>query len=173
MSFNIGIDFKGVLFKPDKDNGGNFIEIDNSYFVIKYLVEKMNCNLYLISACGKKKSIFRNNCLIQNGYIEFIKKQFYLGTRKFKYLVCNDLSCHFMIDDREDILNKVKLFNSKIITILFVEDKNKNEVIVNHNHLIVNNWLEILEIISSSEYFESEFTPIIERNEIINQEYHN
>jgi len=96
-----------------------------------------------------------------------------------------------MIYDIENVLNKVKLFNSKIITILFVEDSivdkkyynddededdndnKKVEEIINHEHIIVNNWLQTLEIISSTEYFESEFTPITKRNKIISKEYNN
>lgn len=172
-NFKVGIDFNGVIF--EKDYNRNFKIKEYCSEILKEL-KNINCELFLISACGKKKAVFRNQLLIENNVGHLLTNQYFLGTKKFKSFVCNDIGCHFMIDDKVEVLNQIKKYNKKIITILFLStncdeqyaenDENNFEA---YEHKIVKNWIEIYDIIKECSYFEQEITPIKNKNKIIKQ----
>jgi hypothetical protein len=73
---------------------------------------------------------------------------YFVKGKPYKNQLCQFLGCHFMIDDNVEILDNIKMHNSKIITILF--DGTEHPI-----HKCVKNWNEVLQIINETEYFDS------------------
>ena len=156
MAFNIGIDFNGVLF--NHHHGVGLVAAENSCDVLHKL-KQMGCNLFVISACGEKKAQKRNKYL--DCYKQLITNQYYVKGRDNKGIVCNDLMCHFVIDDNIVVLNNIKKHNNKIITILFCSKKNTTtNKIKNDSHVVVDDWMDILELVKETEHFNLEVLPI-------------
>ena len=96
----------------------------------------------------EKNALKRQKHLENNNYSQFLTEQYYTGSKKNKSEICNNLKCHFMIDDSIDVLNNIKKYNTKIITILFCTENNYNDFIP--EHIKVMNWKQIIDIISNT-----------------------
>lgn len=138
---NIGIDFGGVL----SENYNNNLEHVNTKINIPNAIESLiklkilGNHLFLISYCGEQRAIETKQSIIDNNLENIFDGIYFVKKRKYKKYLCNNLNCHFMIDDNKDILKDVKKLNSKIITILFGKE---------------NDWIKTINIINSITYFE-------------------
>lgn len=149
--FNIGIDFGGVLSIHD---GGN-AEHKNSLINIPDALESviklktMNHNLFIVSFCGlsraKETKLSIDSSELNNAFMN----QYYVKKKEYKGNICEYIGCHFMIDDRQEILDNIKRTNKKIITILFGESKQKQPI-----HKYASDWNQVIAIIESTPYFD-------------------
>lgn len=145
MSYNIGIDFGGVLSVHD---GGNTehkntcINIPDAINSLSYLKSNGH-SLSLISFCGKTRAYETFDSLKNGGYDTLFDNQFYVKSTNSKSKICKYSGIHIMIDDRVEILDNV-LQNgpNKIITIWFGTDEKSD------SHIVAKNWEQVLEIIS-------------------------
>ena len=127
--FKIGIDFGGVLSsKSINQNGAEHINtcIDMPFAIENLLKLKSHGHkLFLISFCGRTRAVETNKSL-QNTMISenqscasIFDGIYFVKDTTYKRQLCEYLSCHFMVDDREDILFEVQKRSSKTIPILF------------------------------------------------------
>jgi len=142
LLMKIGIDFGGTLYKLES----NVISIN-----MKDAIEVLNIlkdnghELYLISYCRQDRSNKIHNYLVKSKFINLFDKEFYVTDPKYKSFICNYIGCHIMIDDRQNILDNIKLNNKNITTILVDEEKTHKS----SDHLVVSNWKEILRAIDN------------------------
>ena len=142
---NIGIDFGGVLSIHDEkcdplEKGDHVNTSINMPDAIETLLKlKQNGHkLYLISFCGKKRAIETKESLSK--YQDLFENQFYTKDRTYKGFLCNYLKCDIMIDDRQDVLEKVSENSPFTKNILF-------------NHPLLG-WKEVFDIINDHQRIE-------------------
>jgi hypothetical protein len=136
----IGIDIGGVLSADDKNP--KLINVSNAFnSLIKF--KELGHQLYIISYSKGRRSMLRYEKLVENGHCELFAETYFVSERCYKRDVLNHIGCNIMIDDKESILDEVKLSNPNIITILYQEfnDQKKNK---HKRHLIANNWDELV-----------------------------
>lgn len=150
MSYNIGIDFGGVLGIHDKGDCEHINTSINMPGEIEALNElkSQNHNLYLISYCGKKRATETRDSMDNNNVSCLFQAKYYVKNKKFKSNICNDVGIHIMIDDRIGILNSIKQSNKNILTILFAHDFEESNLKCPHK--IAKNWNQVLEIINKA-----------------------
>lgn len=154
--FIIGIDFGGVL--AVHRGCANVMEHINTEIDMPLALEsieklkKMNNKLYIISFCGKKRATETNKSINESYVSNYFDEQYFVKSIFKKSYVCQYLGCHFMIDDRIDILDNIKKYNNNIITILF--GKYESDC-VDTPHVCAKDWNDVLKIISETPYFET------------------
>jgi hypothetical protein len=111
VSMNIGVDFGSVLSKHKKgyetDNSNSVYEIDipDCIEVLKYLKEKYNSKIHLISFCGKTNSTKTKKYLQElNLFPGLFDTLNFVKRPTFKSELENHLGIGLMIDDRLDVL---------------------------------------------------------------------
>lgn len=155
--FTIGIDFGGVL-AIHRGCNVNMLEHINTEIDMPLALESieklksMNNNLYIISYCGKRRATETNKSINESYVSNYFQDQYYVKGPFKKTYICNYLGCHFMIDDRIDILDNIKKYNNNIITILF--GKSDTDC-VDTSHVCAKDWNDVLKIISETPYFET------------------
>lgn len=160
LMFSIGINFGGVLCSNDytfTPNKTTTIDVPYAIDSLKYL-KKYNCNLYLISFSGLERAINNRNCIEPISYL--FSKQFFVKKMQYKKYICNLIGCHFMIDNRVEVLDDIHKHNHKIITILF------GEALFHPDHMCARNWQDVLYIINNTSYFDIDINPNVELNKI-------
>lgn len=156
MSFNIGIDFGGVLsMHDDKNNAEHINTVIDVPNALECLLKLKNDGhkLYLISFCGKTRAIETYQSLalshIDNNMCcaDLFETIYFVKDRTKKKEICEYLHCHFMIDDRVDILQNIVGCKSNTKPILFGSE---------HSQFIsAPDWTNVVNIINTSEYFDS------------------
>lgn len=154
--FNIGIDFGGVLSIHDNnttnisglEHRNTSIDMPFAKNSIKFLKDQGH-NLYLISFCGKNRAFETRRSMENNNETQFFNSLYFVKTKPYKNDLCAYLGCHFIIDDNIEILDNIKKYNSKIITILFDKDEHPY-------HKCAKDWEQVKKIISETEYFDIE-----------------
>jgi hypothetical protein len=165
MKFNIGIDFGGVLSVHYKEsniiakNGDHINTTMDMPYAIESLKKLKNVgnDLFLISFCGKARSVETRKSIIDNNVGELFTELYFVKKREHKNILCKYIGCHFMIDDREDVLDFVVANNDSIITILF-GNKGKND-----RHKYAKDWKEVVCIIQNTK---NHFESIVEKVDI-------
>lgn len=148
--FNIGIDFGGVLSVHDGPKAKHI----NVCVDIEYVEESLQKlkdrghNLFLISFCGRTRAIETKKSLDESGLSRFFTSQTYVKKRDYKRQICELNNCHFMIDDREDILRNVLNNGSNTIPILFGK-------ISHPEYICANDWRKVIDIITNTKYFDA------------------
>jgi hypothetical protein len=148
-NFNIGIDFGGVLSSHDDGNNehrNTHMDMPFALDILKQL-KQLKHNLYLISFCGKSRANETKESIKMNNASELFNDQFYVKKREYKREVCDNLGCHFMIDDSVENLDHISSTNKKIVTILFGQSTHSY-------HKCASDWNDVLSIISKTPYFE-------------------
>lgn len=117
-------------------------------FAVDNMIKLYNghCELYMISFCGKRRSVMTHESV--DKCLPFVKEQFYISNRKKKGFVCKLIGCHFMIDDRIDVLEHVKVQSPQTIPILFGS--------VNERFMCAQNWSDVYDIVQRTDYFNIE-----------------
>lgn len=158
--FNIGIDFGGVLSMHDSqqtqyDAGNDHINTSINMPDAMESLEELSRenNLYLISYCGLPRAKETFTGMKHSGADIFFKKQFYTVKREYKAQICSYLGCHFMIDDREKVLENIRKHNPNIITIYFHSDPNVETHNISPHHKTAKHWKDVLKIINETNYF--------------------
>lgn len=153
--FNIGIDFGGVLSIHDsKTTNISGLEHRNTAINMPFaenaikLLKDQGHNLYLISFCGKTRTEQTRVSINESKSSDIFNEMYFVKSKPFKNELCQNLGCHFMIDDNIEILDNIKAHNSKIVTILFDGDEHPI-------HKCVKDWNSVLKIIDESEYFDA------------------
>ena len=161
-SFNIGIDFGGVLSVHDVKDNQKSAEHRNTSINMPGAIENLlklrslNHKLFLISFCGKARAIETlqklKSTLVSESERMFVADIFdeiyFVKNIAFKRHVCEFLKCHFMIDDRVDVLSNFKNYSCATLPILFG----------NHSEAFISakNWQCVTKIIIETEFFEPE-----------------
>jgi hypothetical protein len=169
MSFNIGIDFGGVLSTHDnKDNAEHINTAIDVPTALENLQKLKNDGhkLHLISFCGKSRAIETLQSL-KNSKIndkmscaDLFDTIYFVKDRSKKREMCEHLNCHFMIDDRTDILENIIGCQSKTKPILFGSKSSQ--------YVSANNWEEVINIINSTKYFDATCTVDLPTKYVIN-----
>lgn len=146
MSYNIGIDFGGVLSIHDSNIGAEHI---NTIIDVPMALESLmklkgyGHKLYLISFCGKNRAIETKKS-IEKYCPNLFDDIYFVKDRKYKKDICEYLNCDYMIDDREDILQEVIKSSCRTIPILFGGD-------IDSHFLKAKDWNDVLSIISNND----------------------
>lgn len=157
--FNIGIDFGGVLSSKDTKGAEHVNTCIDMPFAVENLMKlkDQGHKLFLISFCGKTRAIetkqsLENTMISENvSCASLFDEIYFVKDTKFKRPMCEYLNCHFMVDDRDDILFDVQNSACKTIPILFGQRK----------HTTLNpafDWNIVTTIIESSPYFSTALT---------------
>ena len=154
--FKIGVDFGGVLAKHKKgedaekleEHKNTQIDMPGAIETLKKL-KKNGHDLYIVSFCGKKRAIEGKAEIENSGLTNVFTEQIYIKNPFKKGDVLLNFGCNFMIDDRLDLLNKIKLVDPDIVTIWFGQKKDDN----NKQHICAENWDEVYKIISKTKQF--------------------
>ncbi len=149
MTFNIGIDFCGVLYIANdtgEDTKEPSIDMPNAQESLQKLKDDGH-DLFLISYCKNNRAHATKDALDEKKLDGFFAKQFYVTDKKFKGEICSRMACHFMIDDRETVLTNINRISKNTITILFGVENH-------HIHRCAKDWNAVLKIISETPYFE-------------------
>jgi hypothetical protein len=152
----IGIDFGGVLSVHDAEGAehrNTAINIPGGVEALEKLKDAGH-DLYLISFCGKSRAVETSNSIESNGCSKFFTEQYYVKKKEYKNDICLKLGCHFMVDDRVEILDHIRKYNPTIKTILFGDANGNNELETDHQK--ASNWDQVIEIINKTESFETE-----------------
>lgn len=159
--FNIGIDFGGVLSSHDNNIGAEHINtlIDVPFACENLLKLKgLGHKLFLISFCGKTRAMETMKSL-QTSLItdempcsDIFDGIYFVKDKKYKKELCEYLNCHFMIDDREDILLNVMNNSCNTIPILFGSEKSIS------NFINATDWNYATDKITSTPYFNTFLT---------------
>lgn len=162
-SFNIGIDFGGVLSAHDATIGAEHVNtaIDIPLAVDNLLkLRGLGHKLFLISFCGKSRAVETIKSL-KDSYIsagiscaDLFSGIFFVKDKKFKKEMCEYLNCHFMVDDREDILQSINESLCKTVPILFGTEETQT------NFKTASNWNQVTEIILSTPHFSTSSTSL-------------
>lgn len=161
--FNIGIDFGGVLSVHDSKNINDAgSEHKNTSINMPYAKEALKTlknldhNLFFVSYCGRSRARETSLSIKNNNLDNLFEKQYYVRSKEFKNELCKYIGCHFMIDDNERILDNIKNNNPSIVTILFGDHHSRTAGENQSNkHKIAKHWHDVLDIINSTQYFES------------------
>lgn len=152
--FNIGIDMGGVLTIHDNKNNETInnehknTKVNMPYAVDSlYELKELNHNLFLVSYCGKNRARDTRNSLAIEKIDTLFEHQYYVKNKLFKSQICNNIGCHFMIDDNVHVLDNIKKHNNNIVTILF--EGNNHRV-----HKCAKDWKQVVNIIKNTKYFE-------------------
>ena len=94
--------------------------------------------------------------------VDSLLNQYYVTKKEYKRDICDYLGCHFMIDDRQEILDHIKRTNKKIITILFGECKQRKSM-----HQYASDWNDVISIIENTPYFDMIPNPNIDISKLI------
>lgn len=157
--FNIGVDFGGVLSSKDTLGTEHVNTCIDMPFAVENLLKlkALGHKLFLISFCGKTRAIETKLSLETTMISEKVScaslfnEIYFVKDTKFKKAVCEYLNCHFMVDDRDDILFEVQNSACKTIPNIFGQRK--------HNTLTpAFDWNIVTTIIESSPYFATELT---------------
>ena len=158
-SFNIGVDFGGVLSTLDKDeetdsNSEHFSTVIDIPDAIDNLLKlkSLGHKLYLISYCGRARALETKQSLDKTIISENMKCSdifegiYFVKEKAFKKDLCEFLNCQFMIDDRIGIQLNILTTSNKTIPILFGchNDEVKSAL----------NWNEVAEIILQTPFFD-------------------
>jgi hypothetical protein len=154
--FKIGVDFGGVLAKHNKgedaekleEHKNTQIDMPRAIETLKKL-KKNGHDLYIVSFCGKKRALEGKEEIENSGLTNVFTEQIYIKNPFKKGDVLLNFGCNFMIDDRLDLLDKIKLINPDIVTIWFGQKKDDN----NTQHICAENWDEVYKIISKTKQF--------------------
>jgi hypothetical protein len=154
--FKIGVDFGGVLAKHKKgedaekleEHKNTQIDMPRAIETLKKL-KKNGHDLYIVSFCGKKRALEGKEEIENSGLTNVFTEQIYIKNPFKKGDVLLNFGCNFMIDDRLDLLNKIKLVDPDIVTIWFGQKKDDN----NTQHICAENWDEVYKIISKTKQF--------------------
>lgn len=154
--FKIGVDFGGVLAKHKKgedaekleEHKNTQIDMPGAIETLKKL-KKNGHDLYIVSFCGKKRALEGKEEIENSGLTNVFTEQIYIKNPFKKGDVLLNFGCNFMIDDRLDLLNKIKLVDPDIVTIWFGQKKDDN----NTQHICAENWNEVYKIISKTKQF--------------------
>lgn len=111
---SIGIDIGGVLSKYDNDSENDSMDMPGGIESLNRLKE-LGYDLYIISFCGRRRATKIKEILPK----DLFREQFYVKNIKYKSPICNYIGCNFMIDDKFEIFDHLKIKNDSIITILF------------------------------------------------------
>jgi hypothetical protein len=136
MEYTIGIDFGGVL-SIHTEHSNSLIDVPGAKESLELLSKTHK--LYIISFCGRQRAFETFNSIKNE---DSISGQFYVKDKKYKKYICDYLGCDIMIDDREEILDDVKLNNPKIITILFGNE-------ATNDHYSAKDWVNVINIINT------------------------
>ncbi len=149
--FNIGIDFGGVLSIHDGGNSehkNTLINVPGASESVTKL-KTMNHNLFIVSFCGLSRAKETKLSIDSSDLHNVFTQQYYVKKKEYKREICDYVGCHFMIDDRQEILDYIKKTNKNIITILFGESKQKQPM-----HQYASDWNEVVSIIENTPYFD-------------------
>lgn len=158
-SLNIGIDFGGVLSAHDKPQGSTTAEHVNTTIDIPDAIENMlklkllGHKLYLISFCGKSRAIITKQSLestLISGSMscaDIFDGIYFVKNKSYKKELCEYLNCHFMIDDRLDVLENILTTSCKTVPILF---GSQDETMIS-----ALDWNSVTKIITETAHFET------------------
>lgn len=139
----IVVDVGKVLTDYDKDKSitTKLINVNDSLeTLIKW--KSIGIDIYICSFCLEKQAYKRTNKLKLDGDDELFIKEYYILDRLYKKDVITYIDADIMIDDNEEVLNKIKEKHPHVITILF-QEFNKLKKKSHKKHIIVNNWKEL------------------------------
>jgi hypothetical protein len=157
-TFNIGIDFGGVLGIHDNTFGAEHRNVSiNMPLAVESLLKlkSLGHRLYLISFCGRsraietQKSLEMTNITDSKTCAEVFDEIIFVKDIEYKRYICEYLNCHFMIDDREDIQRHVVQSECKTIPILFGAESHPD-------FTAAKDWNMAIEIITSTPHFSTE-----------------
>lgn len=156
--FNIGIDFGGVLSVHDSKLGAEHRNVSiNMPLAVENLLKlkALGHKLFLISFCGRSRAIETQKSLEETtindtmSCAEVFDEIIFVKSIEYKRYLCEYLNCHFMVDDREDILQHVTQSECKTIPILFGAERHAT-------FTAAADWNRVTEIISSTPHFSTE-----------------
>ncbi len=144
----ICIDVGGVLTDYEGDDKTRIINVNGA----KETLEKWkseNHELIIISFCKERAAFRRSNRLIEDGDSDLFNFEYYVADKMDKKDVINYIeNVHVMIDDNEEVLNKIKEANKNVITIMFQEFNNVQKT-KHKKHFLANNWNELSDLIDT------------------------
>ncbi len=144
----ICIDVGGVLTDYEGDDKTRIINVNGA----KETLEKWkseNHELIIISFCKERAAFRRSNRLIEDGDSDLFNFEYYVADKMDKKDVINYIeNVHIMIDDNEEVLNKIKEANKNVITIMFQEFNNVQKT-KHKKHFLANNWNELSDLIDT------------------------
>jgi hypothetical protein len=166
--FRIGVDFGGVLAKHKRgeENQDKIEEHKNTQIDMPGAIEnlkklkKNGHQLYIVSFCGRKRALEGMKEVEASGLNDVFTEQIYIKNPYEKGRVLLNFGCNFMIDDRIDLLNRIRFQFPEIVTIWFGQKKDacKNQ---NIQHICAEDWDEVYNIISKHKQFH---VPKLERH---------
>lgn len=148
-TFTIGIDFGGVLSihdGGDQEHQNTSLNMPNALESLEEL-SKSGHRLLLISFCGYNRAVDTKKCISDAQADKFFTDIYFVKMREDKKYICEKQGCHFMIDDRPNVLKFVAMHNKNIIPILFGAQK--------HPHYkCAETWKDVMKIISETNFFD-------------------
>lgn len=157
-SFNIGIDFGGVLSPHNIEICDEHINtVINMPYAFENLLKlkQLGHKLFIISYCGKNRAIETKKSLEETmisdtmSYADLFDRIYFVKYRKYKKDICEYLQCHFMVDDRDDIQEEIIRSESHTIPILFGKESHPS-------FITANDWNDVTHVITSTPYFSTD-----------------
>lgn len=146
----IAIDFGGVLSIHDRKRTDHTTEHINTSIDMPDVITNLQklvdvgYHLNIVSFCGRRRAIATKQVVDET---ELFENQFYVKDKQYKVDVCASQGCHFMIDDRIDILRTFS--DSNTIPILFSNRRNSEFV-------TFDNWNDLTDYILQYKPFKNE-----------------
>lgn len=157
-TFRIGVDFGGVLSQHDSRVApGDASHVNTAIDMPKAIenllaLKEAGHLLFLISFCGKSRAIETKASLERESLPDgqplasLFQQIVFVKDRQYKKQMCEYLNCHFMIDDRTDILHNVATAVTRTIPILFGQ-RHSSQFRAAHD------WDTVTHIIQHTPYF--------------------
>lgn len=156
--FRIGVDFGGVLAKHTregeedekviKEHKDTHINMPGAVKYLRKLKDKGH-HLYIISFCGKKRALEGRAAIEENGLSDVFDEQIYINNAYKKGHVVSSFGCNFMIDDRLELLNSIKIQYPFVQTILFGKTREQTPL----PHLNAETWEDVYNLITKTPQF--------------------
>lgn len=128
-------------YNKDKSITDKLINVDDSLeILVKW--KSLGIEIYICSFCLEKQAYKRTNKLKKDGDDEIFTNEYYIDDRLYKKDIISIINPDIMIDDNEEVLNKIKDKCPQVITILF-QEFNKLKKKSHKKHILVNNWKEL------------------------------
>jgi hypothetical protein len=128
-------------YNKDKTITDKLINVNNSLeTLVKW--KSLQIEIYICSFCLEKQAYKRTNKLKTDGDDEIFVNEYYIDDKLYKADIISLINGDIMIDDNEEVLNRIKEKCPNIITILF-QEFNKLKKKSHKKHIIVNNWKEL------------------------------
>lgn len=145
----IGVDFGGVLHNYADNSDKYSVNMLNAKSCLK-LLKKCGFHLFIISHTSEEGAKKVHQSLVDNKMNSLFTEEYYVKEWEYKKYICQFLGCHFMIDDREDVLLDIQSINHSLVAIQL---KGLPSLTMKPTLNVFLNWIDICKFILKCKFF--------------------